>query len=128
MPNFDQLTTVKLLLDTVENRYKKIVNVHSERLNFRSIGINTGESLLEYENRLNGHSKSCAFQNYDRDAAHLEMVLLAAPQKINEKLILTPDLTLESARNILKTIEVGSKWVSQASSIKLENNNDVKIK
>ena len=33
LPNFDQLTTVKLLLDTVENRYKKIVNVHSERLN-----------------------------------------------------------------------------------------------
>ena len=25
-------------------------------------------------------------------------------------------------------MEVGSKWVSQASSIKLENNNDVKIK
>ena len=27
LPNFDQLTTVKLLLDTIENRYKKIVNV-----------------------------------------------------------------------------------------------------
>ena len=33
-----------------------------------------------------------------------------------------------SAKNILKTMEVVSKWVSQASSIKLENNNDVKIK
>ena len=56
------------------------------------------------------------------------MVLIAAPQKIKEKLLLTPDLTLDIAKNILKTMEVGSKWVSQASFIKLENNNDVKIK
>ena len=42
--------------------------------------------------------------------------------------MLTADLSLESARNIFKTIEVGTKWVSQASSIKLENNHDVKIK
>ena len=56
------------------------------------------------------------------------MVLNAAPQKIKEKLLLTPDLTLDIAKNILKTMEVGSKWVSQASFIKLENNNDVKIK
>ena len=42
--------------------------------------------------------------------------------------MLTPDLTLDIAKNILKTIEVVSKWVSQASSIKLENKNDVKIK
>ena len=41
------------------------------------------------------------------------MVLIAAP-------------TLDIAKNILKTMEVSSKWVSQASSIKLENNNDVK--
>ena len=27
LPNYDQLTTVKLLLDTVENRYNEIVNV-----------------------------------------------------------------------------------------------------
>ena len=128
LPNYGQLTTVKQLLDTVENRYKKAVNVHAERLNFRSIGINSGESLLDYESRLNSFSKSCEFQNYDRDSAHLEMVLIAAPQKIKEKLLLTPDLTLDIAKNILKTVEVGSKWVSQASSIKLENNYDVKIK
>ena len=128
LPNFDQLTTVRLLLDTVENRYKKIVNVHAERLYFRSIGINPGESLLDYESRLNCYTKSCAFQNYDRDAAHLEMLLIAAPQKIKEKLLLTRDLTLESAKNILKTMEVCSKWVSEASSIKLVNKNDLKIK
>ena len=128
LPNYGQLTTVKQLLDTVENRYKKAVNVHAERLNFRSIGINPGESLLDYESRLNSFSKSCEFQNYDRDSAHLEMVLIAAPQKIKEKLLLTPDLTLDIAKNILKTMEVGTKWVSQASSIKLDNNNDVKIK
>ena len=58
LPNYDQLTTVKLLLDTVENRYKKIVNVHAERLNFLSIGINPGESLLDYKSRLNSLSKS----------------------------------------------------------------------
>ena len=109
LPNYDQLTTVKQLLDTVENRYKKVVNVHAERLNFRSIGINPGESLLDYESRLNSFSKSCEFQNYDRDSAHLEIVLIAAPQKIIEKLLLTPDLTLDIAKNILKTMEVGSK-------------------
>ena len=49
------------------------------------------------------------------------MVLIAAPQKIKEKLLLTPDLTLDIAMNILKTMEVSSKWVSQASSIKFEN-------
>ena len=76
----------------------------------------------------NSFSKSCEFQNYDRDSVHLEMVLIAAPQKIKEKLLLTPDLTLDIAKNILKTMEVGSKWVSQASSIKLEYNKDVKIK
>ena len=102
--------------------------MHAERLNFRSIGIYPGESLLDYESRLNSFSKSCEFQNYDRDSAHLEMVLIAAQQKIKEKLLLTPDLTLDIAKNILKTMEVGSKLVSQASSIKLENNNDVKIK
>ena len=102
--------------------------MHAERLNFRSTGINPGESLLDYESRLNSFNKSCEFQNYDRDSAHLEMVLIAAPQKIKEKLLLTPDLTLDIAKNIFKTMEVGSKWVSQASSIKLENNNDVKIK
>ena len=128
LPNYGQLTTVKQLLDTVEKRYKKAVNVHAERLNFRSIGINPGESLLDYESRLNSFSKSCEFQNYDRDSAHLEMVLIAAPQKIKEKLLLTPDLTLDIAKNILKTMEVGTKWVSQASSIILDNNNDVKIK
>ena len=128
LPNYDQLTTVKQLLDTFENRYKKVVNVHTERLNFRSIGINPGESLLDYESRLNSFSKSCEFQNYDRDSAHFEMVLIAAPQKIKEKLLLTPDLTLDIAKNILKTMEVGSKRVSQASSIKLENKNDVRIK
>ena len=105
-----------------------MVNVHAERLNFRSIGINPGESLLDYESRLNSFSKSCAFQNYDRFAEHFEMLLIAAPQKIKEKLLLTPDLTLDIAKNILKTMEVGSKWVSQASSIKLENKNDVKVK
>ena len=31
-------------------------------------------------------------------------------------------------KNILKTMEVVSKWMNQASSIELENNNDVKIK
>ena len=56
------------------------------------------------------------------------MPLIATPQTIKEILLLTHDLTIESARNILKTIEVGSRWGSQASSIKLENNNDVKIK
>ena len=71
--------------------------VHVERLNFRSIIINLCESLLDYESRL----------NYDCDATHLEMLLIAAPQKIKEKLLLTLYLTLESARNILKTIEVG---------------------
>ena len=40
------------------------------------------------------------------------MVLIAAPQKIKENLLLTPDLTLDIAKNILKTMEVGSKWVS----------------
>ena len=74
LPNYDQLTTVKNLLDTVENRYKKVVNVHAERLNFRSIGINPSESLLDCESRLNSFSKSCAFQNYDHVAAHLEML------------------------------------------------------
>ena len=87
LPNYDQLTTLILLLDTVENRYKKIVNVHAEKLNFRSIGINPGESLLDYESQLNGHSKSCAFQNYDRDAAHLEMLLIAAPQKNKRNIV-----------------------------------------
>ena len=82
LPNYDQLTTVKNLLDTVENRYKKVVNVHAERLNFRSIGINPGKSLLDYESRLYSFSKSCAFQNYDRDASHPEMLLIAAPQKV----------------------------------------------
>ena len=82
LPNNGQLTTVKqLLLDTVENRYKKAVKVHAERLNFRSIGINPGESLLDYESRLNSFSKSCEFQNYDRDSAHLEMVIIAAPKR-----------------------------------------------
>ena len=98
LPNYGQLTTVKQLFDTVENRYKKAVNVHAERLNFRSIGINPGESLLDYESRLNSFSISCEFQNYDRDSAHLEMVLIAAPQKIKEKLLLTPDLTLDIAK------------------------------
>ena len=125
LPNFDQLTTVKLLLDAIENRYKIIMNVHAERLNFWSISIIPGDSLLDYERRLNSHSKSCEFQNYDRDSSHLEMLLIAAPKKIKEKLLLTPDLPLESAKNILKTIEVGLKWVSQAGSIKLENKNDV---
>ena len=64
LPNYDQLATVKQLLDTVENRYKNVVNVHAELLNFRSIGINPGESLLDYESRLNSFSKSCEFQNY----------------------------------------------------------------
>ena len=123
LPNFDQLTTVKLLLDTIENRYKKIVNVHAERLKFRSIVINHGESVLDYECRLNNLSKYCSFQDYDRDAAHLEMVLIAAPQNIIEKLILTPDLNLESTRDI----QMGSRCVSQTNSIKLDNN-DVKIK
>ena len=99
------------------------MNVHAERFNFRSIGINPSESLLDYESRLNSFSKSCAFQNCDRDSPHLEMLLISAPQKIKEKLLLTPDLTLDIAKNILKTMEVGSKWVSQASSIKLENKN-----
>ena len=72
LPNYDQLTTVKQLLDTVENRYKKVVNVHAERLNFRSIGINPGESLVDYESRPNSFiNKSCEFQNYGRDSAHL---------------------------------------------------------
>ena len=57
LPNYGQLNTVKQLLDTAENRYKKAVNVHAERLNFRSIGINPGESLLDYESRLNSFSK-----------------------------------------------------------------------
>ena len=81
LPNYDKLNTIKLLLDTVENRYKKIVNVHAERLNFRSIGINPGENLLDYKSRLNSFSKSCAFKNYDHDSAHIEMLLIAAPQK-----------------------------------------------
>ena len=85
LPNYDQLITVKQLLDTVENKYKKVVNVHAERLNFRSIGINPGESLLDYESRQNSFSKSCEFQNYDRDSAHLEMDLIAAPRKRSKK-------------------------------------------
>ena len=78
------------------------MNVNAERLNFRYIGINRGESLLDYESRLNSFSKSCAFQNYDRDAAHLEMLLIVAPQIVKGKLLLTPDLTLDIAKNILK--------------------------
>ena len=128
LPNFGQLTTVKLLLDTVENRYKKNVNVHGEIwLKFESIGIKPWWNLLDYECILNSNSKSCPFQNYDRDATHLEMILIAAPQKIKENLLFTPDLNLEIARDILKTIEIGLQWVSQANSIKLDNG-DVKIK
>ena len=82
--------------------------------------------IVDYESRLNSFSKSCAFQNYGRDYTHFEMLLIAAPQKIKEKLLLTPDLTVDIAKNIFKTIEVGSKWVSQASSIKLENKKDLK--
>ena len=57
------------------------MNVHAEKLNFRSIDKNPGESLLDYESRLNSHSKSCSFQDYDRYAAHREMILIAVPQK-----------------------------------------------
>ena len=42
--------------------------------------------------------------------------------------MITLDLSHESAQNILENMKVGSKWVSQASFIKLENNHDVKIK
>ena len=128
LPNYGQLTTVKQLLDTVENRYKKAVNVHAERLNFRSIGINAGESLLDYESRLNSFSKSCEFKklwSWFRSSRNGPNCCTAKDQR---KIITYTFLTLDMAKNILKTMEVGTKWVSQASSIKLDNNNDVKIK
>ena len=31
LPNYNQFTTVKQLLVTVENRFQKVVNVHAER-------------------------------------------------------------------------------------------------
>ena len=48
---------------------------------------------------------------------------------IKEKLLqkISPDLDLERAQDILKTKETGLRWVSQANSIELENN-EVKIK
>ena len=117
-PDSDALNTIQLVFTRVAERFQKGINRHSERLKFRSTSLGQGESLLEYLNRLNKYSRNCDFNNYSRDDAHLEMLLLVSPQKIKEKLLLTDDLNLDKAKRILQAFDAGCSWLSQANSLK----------
>ena len=124
-PDSDALNTILLVFTRVAERFQKGINRQSEKLKFRSTSLGQGESLLEYLNRFNKYSKHCDFNNYSRDDAHLEMLLLVAPQKIKEKLLLTDDLNLDKAKRILQVLDAGCSWLSQANSLKFDG---IKVK
>ena len=110
LPNFNQLNTTAHLLEAVRARYTKTPNVLCERLNFRKVKMNPGESVNEFNLRLNGFSKNCNFDNYSRDLAHLDQILLNCVPSLREKLLLEKNLTLDRAVEIAKHASEGTKW------------------
>lgn len=113
LPNFDTMSTVADLLETVKQRYTKTPNTVCERLNFRRVEILPGESVSEFNARLNGLSKHCDFDNYSRELAHLDQILLNSVPPLREKLLLEKNLTLKKALEIAKYAAEGSSWALQ---------------
>jgi len=113
LPDFNTLNTVAKLIEKVKARYTKTPNKLCERFNFRRIKIMPNETITNFNARLNSHSKYCGFNNYSRDLAHLDLIILNAPQKLREKLLLEKDLTLKKAIDIASIAAEGSSWASQ---------------
>jgi len=82
LPDFAALNTVKSLLDKVKSRYTKTPNILWERFNFKRVEILSGESISDFNARLNTFSKYCNFNQYSREAAHLDQIISNAPQKL----------------------------------------------
>ena len=72
LPNFTDLDSIAKLIEVVQSRYTKSPNILCERYRFRNVTINPNESIGDFNLRLNSYSKSCDFNNYSRDLAHLE--------------------------------------------------------
>jgi len=98
LPDFDTLKTVAKLIDRVSARYTKTPNVLCERFNFRKIKILTGESISEFNTRLN---------------THLDQIILNSPPKLREKFLMEKDLNLNKAIEIASYAAEGSKWANQ---------------
>ena len=97
LPNFAELNTVVKLMEVLERRYSKSPNILCERYNFRRVKILPKETIKDFNARLNSYSKYCNFNNYTRDLAHLDQIILNASSKLREKLLLEKDLSLSKA-------------------------------
>lgn len=117
LPDFDKLTKIEQLLEKVKSRYMKTPNVLCERYNFRKIKILPEESIVDFNARLNSCSKYCDFNNYSRDLAHLDQIILNAHPKLREKLLLEKDLNLNKAIDIANYAAEGSNWANQFNDI-----------
>jgi len=113
LPDFGDLNTMRELLDKVGSRYKRTPNVLCERFNFRKVTILPNESISEFNARLNTFSKHCKFDDYSRELAHLDQIILNCPSKLRERLLMEKDLDLAKAIDIAKFAAEGSKWANE---------------
>jgi len=120
LPNFAELKTIASLMTVVQARYTKIPNVLCERFNFRKVKISSDESMREFNARLNAYSKNCDFDNYTRDLAHLDQIIMNAHPKLREKLLMEKDLTLNKALDIAQYALEGSRWCNQFEEMNIK--------
>lgn len=100
-------------MTVVQARYTKTPNVLCERFNFRKVKISSDESMREFNARLNAYSKNCDFDNYTRDLAHLDQIIMNAYPKLREKLLMEKDLILNKALDIAQYALEESLWCNQ---------------
>ena len=122
LPNFDSLTTCAQLVEVVRARYTKVPNSSCERYTFRNVNILPKESIEDFNARLNTFSKHCEFNAYSRDLAHLDQIILNAPTKLREKLLMEKELTLVKALEIARYAHLGSDWCNQFQEDRKEVN------
>ena len=104
------------LLDLLNDRFAPKTITVAERFKFHKTVQAPGQSCKEYLDQLRAAAKYCKYDAFLEEALRDQLVFGAFSKKVQEKLLVEPDLTLAKARQILEMEEAVRKESTQMAN------------
>lgn len=101
--------TYKAAMDTLENHFMPAVNVTAERHRFRLRSQLPGENIDQYICALRDLISRCDYGVLADDMIRDQLIERTVEPRIRERLLLEPELTLETALTLAKQVESAIK-------------------
>ena len=117
-PSYDET------LARLEAHFQPCVNIVTERYRFRQRAQHEGESVDEYVSALRALAASCSFGSLTDEMIRYQLVEKTSTDRIRERLLLEPTLTLTSALTLSRQMEAAlreSKSIAQGVRLPQSN-------